>query len=286
MCDHGRLNYAHVNAPDRLRVPLVRRNGTLAPCDWDEALAETARQLRHAAHSTAGREIGAIASPHLSNEELFRFAQMLRALSVTNVDVAVPLGQSDKLLIKAEKAANARGARDMGLQPPAHGLDLSGILAAAAAGQITVLYVCGSDLSTLADQGLLERALSQLRCLIVQDIAPSPLTDRAHVVLPSLTFAEKAGTMTNHAGRVQQLHRAITPPEEQLGDGEIFSRLLNLVSEGRCTFEPAAVLEEIAAAIPAYQGISLAGVGALGWQLPNPDETAGRGDAETGGAPA
>jgi len=33
MCDHGRLNYEYVNAPDRLRQPLWRRNGELAPCE-------------------------------------------------------------------------------------------------------------------------------------------------------------------------------------------------------------------------------------------------------------
>ena len=105
--------------------------------------------------------------------------------------------------------------------------------------------------------------------LIVQDIQRTALAEQAHVVLPSLTVAEKTGTVTNHAGRVQQVHRAIAPPDEQPSDGEIFSRLLNRVSEARCTFDPVAVLDEIAAAVPAYAGISFARVGAQGW-LPAP----------------
>ena len=55
----------------------------------------------------------------------------------------------------------------------------------------------------------LERAIDRLECLIVQDLFRSPLAERAHVVLPSLTFAEKTGTFTNYAGRVQRLRRAI-----------------------------------------------------------------------------
>ena len=46
----------------------------------------------------------------------------------------------------------------------------------------------------------------------------------AHVVLPGLTFAEKNGTFTNFAGRVQRIHRALDPGN-QPSDGEIFLQL-------------------------------------------------------------
>jgi NADH-quinone oxidoreductase subunit G len=267
MCDHGRLNYAFVNGPDRLRQPLLRRNGALEACDWEDAVAETARQLRHTVRTNGAAAVGAVASPHLTNEENFRFAQVLRSLGVTNVDVAVVVGPSDQLLVKAEKAANARGARDMGLQPAADGSGLAAMLEAAANGTIRVLYVCGPDLPQVVDPQLLERALSTLECLIVQDVGRSPLAERAHIVLPSLTFAEKTGTFTNHAGRVQQVHQAVNPPEGQPGDGEIFSRVLNYLSEGHCTFEAEAVLKEIGAAVPGYAGITFGRVGPLGWMV-------------------
>jgi NADH-quinone oxidoreductase subunit G len=269
MCDHGRLNYKHVNSAERLRQPLVRRDGQLAACEWDEALTTAATVLRRVARETEGRGLAAVASPHLTNEENFRFAQLLRALGVGSVDVAVIVGKSDDLLIKAEKAANARGARDMGLRPAAGGLGLPALLDAAAKGQIRVLYVCGPDLWETADRAQLDKALEHVECLIVQDIARSPLAERAHIVLPSLTFAEKSGTFTNVAGRVQRLHRAINPPEDQLGDGEIFSRLLAQLTEGLPAFDPAAVLEEIAQAVPAYAGLTYERIGPLGSQLPD-----------------
>src|SRR5262249_42318475 len=94
MCDHGRLNYQSANDPQRLRHPLLRRNGQLAPCEWDEALTAIAAELRRTARETQGRAIGAVASAHFTNEEQFRFAQMLRALQVVNVDIAVRTGPS------------------------------------------------------------------------------------------------------------------------------------------------------------------------------------------------
>ena len=277
MCDHGRLNYQFVNAPERLRQPLLRRKGALEACSWEDALVETARQLGHAVRTSGASAVGAVASPHLTNEESFRFAQTLRMLGVSNVDVAVVRGASDDLLIKAEKAANARGARDMGLQPADGGLGLTAMLEAAAQGTLRVLYVCGPDLAQVADPQLLERALGSLACLIVQDIGRSPLAERAHIVLPALTFAEKTGTFTNHAGRVQQLHQAVAPPDGQPSDGDIFSRLMNYLGEAHWTFDPGTVLEEIGAAVPAYAGITFGRVGPLGWMVADAPPAQGAG---------
>jgi len=275
MCDEGRLNYRYVNSPARLRQPLLRRDGQLEPCAWEDAIAAAASHLRRAAHATQGHGIGAVASPHLTNEEHFRFRQVLQVLGVPNIDVAVRTGPSDHLLIKAEKAANARGARDLGLQPTADGVGLPGMLEAAVSGRITVLYVCGADLWETADRELLTKALERVEYLIVQDIFQSPLAERAHLVLPSATFAEKAGTFTNHARRVQRLQRAILLQDGQLDDGEIFTRLLRQFSEGPWTFQPDAVLTEIAASVPAYSGLTSARIGPLGSALADSGAGAG-----------
>jgi NADH-quinone oxidoreductase subunit G len=268
MCDQGRLSYQHVGAAERLRQPLLRQAGNLQPAAWNDALSGVARHLRDAVRTNGADSVGVIASPHLTNEELFRLAQMVRLLGVNNVDVALVVGQGDDLLIKPEKAANARGARDMGLQAGATGLGLADMLQAAADGKVRLLYVVGSDVLKAADPQLLSRALEKIECLIVQDLFASPLTAGAQIVLPSLTWAEKTGTFTNVKGRVQQIHRAVAPPDEQPSDGEIFSQLLSQLGEGKWSFEPVAVLDEIAASIPAYAGVSFARVGSLGYALP------------------
>jgi NADH-quinone oxidoreductase subunit G len=256
MCDAGRLGYTYVNDEQRLRRPQRRRNGALEAVPWDEALATVAGYLRDGARSG----VAAIASPHLTNEESFRFSKLLEVCGVTEVAVAVRSGNSDDFLIKAEKAANARGARDMGLERTS----VSSVLQAAADGRLSTLYVCGNDIFA-ADSALVERALAGVAHLIVQEVAPSALTERAEVVLPSLTFAEKIGTFTNHAGRVQAIHRAIEPLDGQPCDGELFSRLLSLVGEGHWAFDPRRVLaEEIAATVPGYAELTFDMVGAFG----------------------
>jgi NADH-quinone oxidoreductase subunit G len=274
MCDRGRLNYDHVHSAQRLRAPLLRRNGRLEQSEWEEAIAAAAAHLHAVARASGGTGIGAVASPHLTTEENFRFAQLLRTLDVVHADVAVVVGEGDDLLIKPEKAANVRGAHDVGLRPGPGGLGLPAMLEAAATGQIRALYVCGPDLWDTADRRLLEKAIDRLEWLIVQDLFRTPLAERAHVVLPSLTFAEKTGTFTNCAGRVQLLHRALAAPADQPSDGEIFSRLLSRLGEGHWQFDPESVLKEIGAAVPAYAGLTYAQIGPLGWALPAPDPPA------------
>ncbi|MFQ5665453.1 MAG: molybdopterin-dependent oxidoreductase [Candidatus Binatia bacterium] len=284
MCDHGRLSYGPVNSTERLREPLLRRDGRLETSDWGEAITAAASGLRSVARATGGQGIGAVASPHLTNEENFRFAQVLRALRAVHVDVAVVMGKGDDFLIKPEKAANARGARDMGLQPGLQGLGLPAMLEAAASGQVRALYVCGPDLWETADRRLVEEAAGRLEWLVVQDTVRSPLAERAHVVLPSLTFAEKSGTFTNYAGRVQRVHRAVEAPNGQPNDGEIFSRLLSQLTEALPSFEPATVLREIAVAVPAYAGLSLERIGPLGYALASDAHAEAQPAAHTPGA--
>lgn len=252
MCDHGREGYDHISAADRIRTPLLRRSQALAEAGFAEALDAAATRLREVVRSHGASAVGAIASAQLSNEENYRFARVLEALGVDRVALPVPTGAGDDYLIKAEKAPNARGARDLGLAAG----DLDALLHAAADGTIKALYVCGSDVLRVADADLVERATARLELLVVQDIAPSPLAERAHVVLPSLTFVEKEGTFTNHAGRVQRFQRAWSAPEDQLGDGEIFSEILARLSETPRGFDAESVFAEIAARHGAYAGLS------------------------------
>jgi NADH-quinone oxidoreductase subunit G len=267
MCDHGRLNYQFAHDTDRLRLPLVRRDGELRVCHWDEAVHAAAQLLRDTVRAHGPKKIGLLASAHLTNEECFRLAQLADVLGLVHVDTVVPMGAADQFLIEAEKAANAMGARDMGLVPRPGGLDVRGIIEAAAQGELRLLYVCGSDLTRVASEAQWKAALDNVEHLIVQDLYRAPLGELAEVVLPSLSWAEKTGTFTNSKRRIQQIHRALDPAEGQPSDGELFTRLLASLSEGQWHFDPTKVLEEIAQARAPYAGLSFANIGRLGRQL-------------------
>jgi formate dehydrogenase major subunit len=72
----------------RVEQPLVRRNGSLQPATWDDALSETARGLR--AVMAAGRPVGVLGSGRATNEENFLAARLARgALHTPHVDACL-----------------------------------------------------------------------------------------------------------------------------------------------------------------------------------------------------
>jgi formate dehydrogenase alpha subunit len=69
LCVKGRYGYDFINHPDRLQRPLIRKNGELMECDWDEALAVAAQGLKRVKDSSGGESIALLTGPHCTNEE-------------------------------------------------------------------------------------------------------------------------------------------------------------------------------------------------------------------------
>ena len=86
--------------PDRLRTPLIKRNGKFVPASWDEAFAEIERRLPPilAQH---GRQAGAISVGNPSAHKiglLLYFSRLAKALGSRNVFSASTLDQMPKQL--------------------------------------------------------------------------------------------------------------------------------------------------------------------------------------------
>jgi NADH-quinone oxidoreductase subunit G len=274
MCDHGRLNYHFTQDETRVRAPridgvtLERGNGSRPAIDGPAAVAEAGRRIRAAIEAHGAGAVALIGSAHLTNEECYRLVGLRDAIGTPHLDLVVRRGDADDFLIKAEKAANARGARDVGVRPAPGGLTAAEILAACAAGGVKALLVVGSaDLLAVHGEEAVLGAVGKVETVITQDSNRSALTDRAHIVLPGLTWAEKDGTFTNQAGRVQRIRRAMTPPEGMLSDGEIFVRLAARVRDAQAPtvgFDARATFAQIAAAVPAYRDMTLNALGSHG----------------------
>ncbi|HSF81833.1 MAG TPA: NADH-quinone oxidoreductase subunit NuoG [Anaerolineales bacterium] len=71
ICDKGRFAYHYTESPERIKQPLVRKNGQLTPTTWEEALQVVASRLRE-----AGDGLLTLASGRLSNEDLFNLHQL------------------------------------------------------------------------------------------------------------------------------------------------------------------------------------------------------------------
>ncbi len=81
LCVKGRFGIAEfVNHPDRLRTPLIRRDGELVPASWDEALDFVAGKLRN----YRGDEVAVISSAKSTNEDNYVMQKFARAVLGTN----------------------------------------------------------------------------------------------------------------------------------------------------------------------------------------------------------
>ncbi len=87
LCGKGRFGFDFTSNPERIRQPLVRKNGKLEPATWEDALEEVARRLKQVHEKHGGAAIGVIGSNHTTNEEnylLNRFARV--TLGTNNLD--------------------------------------------------------------------------------------------------------------------------------------------------------------------------------------------------------
>ena len=71
ICDRGRFGYHYTESPQRLKEPLIRKNGELRPASWKEALDLIEAHLRD-----AGDDFVTLAGGRLANEDLFELAQL------------------------------------------------------------------------------------------------------------------------------------------------------------------------------------------------------------------
>ena len=83
-CFKGKFGLEYVNHKDRLRRPLIRRDGELQEATWDEALGYIAERLRE----YKGEQFAAVASARSTNEAAYLLQKFTRTVMETNsVDV-------------------------------------------------------------------------------------------------------------------------------------------------------------------------------------------------------
>ncbi|GHO85477.1 NADH-quinone oxidoreductase subunit NuoG [Dictyobacter formicarum] len=87
LCNRGRWEFDYVNSPQRLRTPLIRRNGQLTRASWDEALSFIASRLKEIVAQHGKQAVAGIGSTRTTNEEAYLFQKLLRQVIGTgNVD--------------------------------------------------------------------------------------------------------------------------------------------------------------------------------------------------------
>ena len=83
-CLKGRYAFKFYNHEDRLTSPLIRKNGELTPCSWDEALDFIKDKFESIKKDHGSDSIAGISSARCTNEENYMFQKMIRQLVGTN----------------------------------------------------------------------------------------------------------------------------------------------------------------------------------------------------------
>ncbi|KAH3761291.1 formate dehydrogenase subunit alpha [Pelomyxa schiedti] len=85
LCVKGRFGLIDYNtSKERLTTPLIRKNGVLVPCSWDEAMTLVAAKFSEIKARDGSEVIQGFSSAKVTNEENFLFQKVFRGVFGTN----------------------------------------------------------------------------------------------------------------------------------------------------------------------------------------------------------
>lgn len=222
-----------------------------------------AEAIKVAARELAAAENGAIllayGLPYTANSKELGIAAANLAL-LTGI-----AGRPGSGLYLCGEKSNSQGAIDLGILPGNEGMGAQQMLSAAADGKLKALYVLGEDVvSSYPNREAVEQALGKVPFLVVQDLFMSATAQKAHVVLPAASFAEKDGSFTNAERRIQKVRAGIPTPGEAKTDFAILRAILEALGT-KAAASPSEAFAQLTAATEGYQGIDLEMLGAQGY---------------------
>jgi formate dehydrogenase alpha subunit len=148
------------------------------------------------------------------------------------------------------------------------------IMDAAYKGKIKSLYIMGENpMMSNPNINHVKEALENLEFLVVQDIFLSETANLADLVLPGVSFAEKNGTFTNTARRIQRVRKAIDPIGRSRPDWKIICQIAQNMGYNMNYKTTNEIMEEIARVTPIYGGIHYSRLDRKGLQWPCTDRS-------------
>jgi NADH-quinone oxidoreductase subunit G len=234
--DEVRYGWKFVHREDRLAMPTVKGGEAFERPQtsdaWSAAMERVNDQMRSLG-AVAHKRLALLVSPMLTCEDAYHLASYALAVD-PNALLAVgpiPTHGADKTFVGgfslyAEKAPNSRGVRRV-LEALAHGKkveDFNGFVREVAKPEFGAAIVTGNYPSEWVTPAL--TAALRNAFVVLLDTLPGALTAKADVVLPSVTWTEKAGTFENAKGRMQVFRAAIPAKEFAKSEAQIALGLL------------------------------------------------------------
>lgn len=149
------------------------------------------------------------------------------------------------------------------------GLTVTEMIPNLADGSVKALYILGEDpVMSDPDTAHIRHCLESADFIVLEEIFPTETSAYADVLLPGVSFAEKAGTFTNTERRVQMVHKAIEPLGDARPDWWIIAEVAKRIIDGGGReiasgphagwnyADTNAIMTEINALTPSYAGIT------------------------------
>jgi NADH-quinone oxidoreductase subunit G len=208
-----------LTAPGSEAAALADLDPTLAEAGSDAVVLAGSRSLQVEGLATASMELAARTGA--------QFALVARRANDTGALVAglhpalLPGGRAVE-----DDADRSAVAAVWGEIPSSAGRGTAAILEAAAAREIDVLFLVGTDpLRDFPDAALARRALENVRYKVVVDIDQRAMEIFADAMLPAAPYLEKDGHYTDWEGRSQRLRPVRSPFGLARSEWEIFQHL-------------------------------------------------------------
>jgi len=152
-----------------------------------------------------------------------------------------------------------------------NGLTMVEAFNAVRTGDVQAMYIMGENpMVSEPDINHVRESLEKLSFLVVQDIFLTETAQYADVVLPACSFAEKNGTFTNTARRIQRVRKAVEPPGLSRPDWQIVCDVATRMGYTMFYGSAAEIMKEIARLTPIYGGVSYERLDGNGLQWPCP----------------
>lgn len=256
--DEVRYGWKFIHSPDRLSTPQRKQFGTLTESDFIRAYEVAIEGFKKATQS--GKRLAVMVSPMLSCEEAYLLGSLARSIDSQAVLAVgpVPINGQDKTFknnttppgptatlnpveggrkpftIFAEKCPNSRGVRraleSLGGQVLSFDDFLKSLGHGTGASNIGAVLLTGNYPSDWAPANLTTSLGGKF--VVLMDTLKSRLAEQVDVLLPSATWAEKAGTFENARNQIQAFEAAIPVRDGARAEGQMALDLLNLVKFG------------------------------------------------------
>ena len=232
ICNQGRYGYHHVHDERRLAAPRLRADGKTIDLNWNGLPEELKSKLSTTRSTGCPGRLGGVFSPFLSLEEAYLLANLLRSIDPQAVLAMGPVptcGEDQKFpggfRISAEKAPNRRGVEEILGYFMHKVLSLEDFLKEIDRTEFGGVWVSGGYKGPWIEESAARR-FEKIPLLIVQDLFPSPLSQRATYELPAAAFAEREGSYMNRNDWLQTANLAVRPPWGVRAEGSLFWQML------------------------------------------------------------